>query len=439
MGEPLNTKVSEKENWQRTVDVVVTQDELKPEIEKAYKKYQKKVKLDGFRAGKAPIPMIKRMYGPRIEAEVVDEILPKIVTEAWKKENLRIVSLPKVEQLDYQPGGDLKITFTVDVEPEFELKKYENFQLEKQVYQVTDEDIEQALADLQEKNAIWETVEEGIEKDHYAMVDFQELDESGLPVIGHKFENEFIHMKYENGELSEIGRQLLGAKAGEKRVVEIVQQSNEADRQKTQRVKYEVTVKEIKKKILPEIDDEFARDVGEYDNLEELKEALRKRVQESTQHKFDMALEHNLIDEINKNNPFDLPPSMVEQYLDSVIEQLKSAYSNQPVDEQALWEQYRANAIWNIKWRLIRDKLAEMHHIEATEDEIRERVAEVAKSSGQDPDRLWNRVKNDEDRLRKYRHDVLEQKVVKFLLERQKIKEKKVTLKDFKKKKIVEP
>ena len=435
----MDVKVREDANWRRNVDIFIPQDELRPKIENAYKKYQKRVKIQGFRKGKAPIHLIKKLYGDRIEVEAIDDILPEIVTQAWRQENLRIVSTPKVEKLDYKPGEDLNLTFSVEVEPEIELTKYEDFKLERKIYQVSEEDKERALESLREKHATWENVDGPIEEDLYVMADFQELDHTGFPIIGHKYENRLLAPRDESGEVSEIGQQLLGAKTGEERVIQLAAELQDAIGDPAKEpVKLRVIIKEVKRKVLPELDDEFAKDVGDYETLEDLKNAVEKQIEADMQSRLEDELHHNIIDELIKNNPFDVPESMVNNYLDMLIEQIKNSANDENVDENAVRDEYRAGAIWNIKWRLIRNKLIEMQKIEVTEDELRAAVEHYALARKADPMRLWNRVKNSEDELDRFRHDELEKKVLQFFLEKQKIKEKKVSLKDLERRRIVE-
>ncbi|RMF70157.1 MAG: trigger factor, partial [Calditrichaeota bacterium] len=325
----MDVKVVEQENWSRMVEVLVPQDELQPEFEKGYRKYQKKVKIQGFRPGRAPLAIIKQMYGPRIEIEVIEDIIPRIITDAWKQENLKIVSPPKVDDLDYQPGSDLRITFTVDVEPEIQIEKIEGFRFDRKVYEVEDEDVEQALQTLREEHAVWENIDEPATEENFVLLDLQELDESGLPIVGRKFENELFALKNQQGEVTELGRQVIGARAGETRVVVLTPSPRPGSDEPVQPVKFEATIKEVRRKNLPELDDEFAKDLGDYDSLEELKKALREQIQRRVQQDLDRELERQIIDEIIKNNPFEVPKSMVDTYLDNFVQQIKQSAQDQ--------------------------------------------------------------------------------------------------------------
>ena len=432
----MEVTVTEKDNWQRTVEVLVPRAELEPEIEKGLKKYQKNVKLQGFRKGRVPLSLIRRMYGPKIEYEVIEDILPSIVTRAWKQENLRVVSTPKVEDLHFQPGESLRLTFTVDVEPEVEVEKFENFKFVRRIFEVSKEDVESMLEGLRYDHAVWETVDGEAQEDHFVVIEAQELDDTGVPVIGRKIEEMMIPLKDVDGKLTKLGEQLLGVKAGEKRVVKLT--PDEQHDKLAQSISYEVTVKEVKQRILPDLDDEFAKDVSEYDTLEQLKAHLEEQIRKYYQNMLDTELETQIIDEIVKNNPFDLPESMIESSMQAQIEHLKSQLKEgETFDEEAVRKEYRPTVIRNVKWALIARKLIDKFHITVSEEEIRAAAQAYAEKHEADPERFWNRIKNDEESINKFREDILGRKLLETLKTKQKIKEKKTNRKELEKKRII--
>ena len=316
----MDVKITEEANWRRIVDVTATQDELRPEFEKALKKLQKNLKLEGFRRGKVPMNMVRRLYGQRVEIEAIEDILPSLFAKAARQENLKVVTRASVEDLQYQPGTDLNAKFSVEVEPEFELKKLENFKLEKQIYAVDEEDIQHELERIQESQALWEVTEDAATEKDFVTADLQVVDQSGVPVIGEKFEGETIALSQKSGEVNEFGRQLNGVKAGDVRTIFMTPPPQEGDDKPQEQVQYEVTIKEVKRRILPTIDDDLAKDLGDYESLDALKEEIRKSISDSVQKRFDDSLERSLIDEIIKNNSFEVPEGMVKSYLDNLID-----------------------------------------------------------------------------------------------------------------------
>jgi len=427
--------VKEAELWQRNVAIVVGNDELQPDFERALKKYQKNAKMQGFRKGKVPIPVIKKLYGEAIEYEVIEKVLPKFLMLACREKQLKIAAPARLEDQKYTPGQGLEATFTVEVEPEFELKKYENFKLVSQVYASSDDDINGALERVREENAVWKTSDEAVTDEDYIKVDLQELDETGVPIIGKKHVDQYFQVKDKDGEYTEIGRQLLNSNVGDVKIVSLTPESDAESDAPVEPVSVEVKLNEISRKILPDLDDELAKDVGDFENLEELKKAIEAQISASMKQNFEKNLHQQLIDELIKNNPVDLPDGMVDHYLDTLIENAKKEKNEglgQMTDDQ-IRTLYRVGAVWNIKWRLIRQKLVDMHSIEANEADVKAWIDESAEARKFDAKRTWNRVKNDKEQMEQLQSDILEKKIMDFLLERQKIKEKKVSRADLEK------
>ncbi|MFQ5630110.1 MAG: trigger factor, partial [bacterium] len=341
-----------------------------------------------------------------------------------------------LEDLQYEPGSDLSAKFSVEVEPEFDVKKIENFKLEKQIYEVSEADIQSELEHIQEEQALWEVSEEPATDGDFVTIDLQEISEAGVPVIGHKYQDEVVAITSKNGEPTEFGRQLKGTVSGDVRMIWFTPETNPNDERPKESLRYEASVKEVKRRILPIIDDELAKDVGEYESIDELKESLKKSIAESMQKRFDDQLHQILIDEIIKSNPFDLPQGMVTRYLDNLVERLKDSAKNGDIDETAIRENYKPGAIWSIKWHLLRRKLIASSGVDVNDEEVHDWV--VSGKKGTDANRAWNQIKNDADQLERLRDDLLEKKLLDFLVSKQKIKEKKVNRNDLMKKSIVQ-
>lgn len=435
----MEVKITEEANWRRIIDVTATQAELQPEFEKALKKLQRNLKIEGFRKGKVPMSMVRRLYGKRVEVEAIEDILPGLFAKAARQENLKVVTRANLEDLKYEPGSDLVATFSVEVEPEFELKKLENFKLEKQVYEVSDEEIEHELERIQESQALWEVTEEAATEKDFVTTDLQVIDQAGVPVVGQKYENETLALSYKNGEPNEFGHQLTGVTAGDVRMIRLMPEAKENSDAPVEEMRYEVTIKEVKRRILPQIDDDLAKDFGDYESLDALKERIKAEIAESMQRRFDDNLERSLIDEIIKSNAFDVPQGMVDIYLDGFIERLKkSEQAPDDLDEEAIRKNYRTNAIWAVKWHLIQKKLIEMNDIEVSDDEIQDWVKKFSEKNTIDFKRMWNQIKNDAQQMGRLRNDLSDKKLIENLLAKQKIKEKKVTRKDLMKKNVIQ-
>lgn len=424
----MQSKVSKKGNFERVVEVDIPEAELAPHFEKMYKKYQRSVKLEGFRKGKVPLGLIKKLYGDAIKTEAIDEVVQSVFQEVKAQESLKPVAPAQLEDIQYKPEEGLHFKATVEVVPDIELKTYTGLSVEKEVYQVDDEDVGKALEDIREQMALMQPVEGEAREGHFVLADLQQVDEAGLPIIGKKYEDRFFQLNTDEFN-KELAEQLIGVKPGETRRIELPMQQDGSSEPKLEW--YSVQVKEIKEKKLPALDDELAKDLGKFETLDELKEDIRTRLRKQAENDSKRRLRRNLIDELLKKNDFELPESMIQNYLEAVVESAQNE-QNQQLSPEQLKQQYRPSAIWNLKWELAKDKLVELENIQVTEEAKNRYIADFAERQGMDEKEVRNslRTKAAQKRLEE---GVLEKLVLDFLEQNAKIKEKKITRKDVEK------
>jgi trigger factor len=427
----LETKITKQGNHQRVIEVEVSPEELELHFEPLYRKYQRNIRLQGFRKGKVPIGLIKKVYGDEIRKSAIDEVVEKVYKEIRDSEDLKPVAPAKLEDINYEPEKGLQFRAVVEVAPDFELKHYKGISVEREVYEIGEEDIEEALHDVREQMAVMQPVEGEAKEDHYILADFQEIDVSGIPVIGRKFEDRFFQLSGNNSN-KDITEQLIGVKPGETRRVQLSSWLEDGSNDKKTEI-FNVKVKEVKEKLLPDLDDELAKDFGEYENLEALKAEISKDLQKRTEADSKRRLRQGIIDEILKKNPFDLPESMINNYLDVLVENAKKEIKDN-FDEQVIREKYRVNAIWNLKWELIKEKIEKLEEISVTEEDKKDYIRRIAEQRGVDEKPLWNSLKSKEAQVR-ITGDVLEDKVLDFLEKNAKIKDRKITREDLEKSK----
>ena len=425
----LKSVITERGKNERLVEVEVSEKELEPHFETLYRKYQKNVRLEGFRKGKVPLHLIKKLYGDVIRSEAVEEVVQSVFHDVSEQENLRPVSPAKLEDINYQPGSGLAFKAVVEVFPEFELKQYHKLAIEKEVYQISDEDINRALEDVREQMAVMNPVEGPAEENHYILANFQQIDISGVPIIGKKFDDRFFQLNGKEGN-QEITDQLIGVKAGETRRIELPI-LDEADPKDKKTEIYSIQIKEIKDKEFPQLDDELAKDVGDFQTIEDLKADIEKKLLKQSQANSRRQFRNRLIDELLKRNSFELPESMINNYVEAFVENAKKQ-SNGDLDEKALKVEFRPNAIWNLKWELVKEKLIELEDITATNEDKDIFTVRFAAERGIDEKKLRASLKTKRVKSR-FENDILEAKVLDFLEEHAKIKERKVTRKDIEK------
>jgi trigger factor len=270
--------------------------------------------------------------------------------------------------------------------------------------------VNEALERLREQYATVKDVEEA-KTGHYLHFDAQELDKGDFPIVGHKYEN--LHVKLGSGQFdSEIEKQLEGIKLGDKRIVrKELPPANPKDKQ-PQRSSLEIQVKKIEEKEFPDLNDDFVKNLND-ESLETLPQ-LQSRIQENMQLDFQYRSEENLqnrlIDELLKENPFEVPPGMVENYLNQMIKNIRNQSKEKKVDEESIRQEYRASAIHNLRWYFLKKKLVETENITISDDELRQLIDQ---SNLEEKEK--KRIRNDQHYLEHLREDLLEKRVIDLL------------------------
>ena len=400
----MEVKVSAPKPWLRELEIRVPFEELSPIFEQAYKKYKTRVQINGFRKGKVPLEIIKRMFGRAIEEVTIDEkIIPRFYKQAMQRENLKPVDVARIEEVSYDRTEGLRFKAKVEVEPDVQPVGYKGIKVKKEIYEVTEEDVEEALEKLREQYATVRPVEDQAKEGDYILADFQELDSTGVPVVGKKWENRYFQLGSDELD-QQLNQQLIGVRPNEERVVVINSPEDYKEREgEVQPRRFSVKVKEVEDKELPELDDEFAKDVGDYETLDELKADLRKELEEEKREEARERLREELIDEVVKNNDFELPPAMLNTYFELLFKNMRKD-SEEPIDEELIRDQYRPIAIRTLKWHILYHKIAEREGIEVTEEEVEERVKE-----------LFQKRRPPHQERDRIREDLLEEKVLDFL------------------------
>ncbi|MBD3384497.1 trigger factor [candidate division KSB1 bacterium] len=425
----LQYETVEQSNWQKKIRVQISADRVEPKLEESIRDFQKRAKIEGFRKGKIPRQLVMKMFGPQIESQVYQPFIADAYDKIFKDEKFDVISSPEIENITFDKTQGLAFEIVFDVRPQFKIEDFE-LTVEKVRFKVEKEDIEALLKELQEKNAMIYSADEAKEG-HFVIADLQEVDSSGVPILGQKFEKQTIWLEEGN---EEITPQLLGIKPGDERTIritipegaesgpesEIITPSGEKASGPAEKL-FRVDVKEIKERKLPELDDEFARDLGDYENIKTLKKELTKNLKERAQYESEGLFHQALVDELIKRNNIDVPQSMLQKYLDAVVDDMKKR-SKEKIDEKLVREQYKSLAIRNIKWILLRNQLIEQEALNVTDDEI-ETHLQARIEEKQIGEEEGKEIRNDKQRFEDYREQLLNEKVYTVLAERATIEE----------------
>lgn len=407
-------------------EVKVEADKFKEALTRAYKKNIKKFNVPGFRKGKVPMNVVKKYYGVEVLLEdAVNFSIEGSYAEALKENNVRPVDFPKVEVVQAEEGKDLIYTAEVIVYPEVELGEYKGLNVEKKTYEVTEEEVSAKLKEMQEKNARVEVKEGAIENGNIAVIDFKGF------IDGVAFEGGEGHdysLEIGSGSfIDNFEEQLVGAKAGDKVEVNVTfPESYGKEELNGKPAKFEVEVKEVKAKELPVLDDEFAKEVSEFETLEALKEDTTKKLEEANTARAEREYEEAILRAVVENAKMDIPAVMVEQEIDRMVQNLAQRLQYQGLtleqyfqftgtDAEKMREYMKENAETKVKTELVLEALQKAEKMEVLDEELKEKASEVSKLYGANDEKMVELLlQNQREALVA---DVMTSKVINFLKE----------------------
>lgn len=412
----LKVSMTEEKAWKRILEIEVSREKVDDEFDAVYEKYKTYSKIPGFRKGKAPIDLVKLRFKDAIEKEVLESLVPKAYEDAVKETNLSPISFPVVKDVQFQEGMPLKFKAEIDVKPEIEVKDYKGIQLVRKIRQITEEDVNGSLNYVREDFAELHPVERKAKFYDHLIVDLVKHQEEK----DDKLENQQLFLDPHN-MIKEFQEALINAKAGDEKEIEVNYRPDFHNKKLAgKNVKYTIKVKQIKEKVLPEANDDFAKMAGGYKDLAELKTKIREGLTKKAMQDSEKNLKNELINQVIKLNFFEVPETVLNFYLDSLIEDLKKKYRK--VDEAKIREEYKEIGAGQIRWDYLFHQIAEKEKIEVNEEEIEEWAKKFAKDYKMEKEKAEELLGTPQN-TKRIKENILEDKVVDFLLKNAVIKE----------------
>ncbi len=404
----LRISLQEEERWRRRLNVTVPANLVREEEQQAARKLASRVKLKGFRQGRVPSEVVKSRFGSALRQETLDRIVGDAYRQALASENLRPISEGEVEELTYEPEQDLKFSITFDVQPEIEVSRLGGFTVERPMLAVDDEQVDKVLHRLQEQNGVWKPAEGGRPEDgNLAAVRIRKLDGAEADD-----EREYELVLGENNAIPDVEnavKSLAVEEHGEFTVTFPEDFPDESRRGETERI--EVTVLGRKVLEVPDLDDDFARQLGDFEDLASLREAVRHDLSHDAEDQAESAVRSRLVGLLLDANAFEVPRSMVERYVDAVI----GDASKMPEDRrEELREGLRPEAEKAVKRLILVDRIANTQDLAATEEEIDRRIEEIAEKNNSTAAKVYASLQK-AGRIETLEREITEQKVFDFL------------------------
>ena len=413
----LHNELTDINTFTRRLTVEVPWEELEDEYRAFLQKFTRKIKLPGFRRGKVPPRIVRRQYGNLAEAEFAEGIVQEYYQTSVADSGREPISQATIRGVHFHEGEALRFEATFEVEPEVSLPAYHKGMKFQQIFiDSDDEDVSRAIEEFRLQQAQLQTVDGGIEEDHFVMLDLQEVDENGTPIIGRKMENQNVHLSPNGPFGGENLASLRGARVGDIRRVILTDESGTP-------TNFEVTVRQVSKRLLPDIDDIFAREAdAKADNVDQLKENVNRRIRASFERQGNKNLTHEIADHFVRNAQLEVPTSMFDNYIDNLIADMeREGHEGASMERTEVVERHKASVIWNIKWYLLRKRLIKEEEITVDDAAVEQRIEELAAQDEDQAQQIKNFYRRPENR-RTLREDMLSDKLFEKLKSYAKIK-----------------
>ncbi len=422
----MKTEVAHVSEVERRVTVELDAATVDTAIDRAYNNLKKKVRLPGFRPGKAPLSILQKHFKAQIEEEVISELVQTTFPEAMEQQNLKPVSMPKVENGVLEKGREFSYTVAVEIKPVIDVKDYTGLKIERISPDAKDEDVAEELeryrasyAEMREVTGRAARMDDSVTFDMEGFI-------GGEPYLGGKKTDYFLELG-RNMLLPGFDEQVVGMNPGETKKFDLAIAADYGDPQAAGKtIAFSIDLKTIKEKIKPELSDDFAREVGEHQSLDALKETVRSSISDRKKKHSENNVRDQIFAALIEKNPFTVPPGMVEMQARNMLRDVQRMFQQQGLDIGALGqspdqllEHYRASAERQVRSALLLDALAEKEGIKAEDADFDRHYAELAAMYKETVETLRKNIPRD-----RLEPQVMERKVIDFILSSAEITEK---------------
>ena len=416
--------VNNKDGVKREISVEIPAEEVRRETDALVQKYQKVARLPGFRAGHVPPSIIRQRFKEDLKSDVVESLVPRYFRKEAEKQGLVPVSQPRVTDLHIHEGEPLRFKASFEIMPEIKVEGYKELRAEHPAIEVKDEEVEEALNSVREQHATYISVEGRPLQDG----DFAQASMDGRPKEAED-KTQPVHMDEVLIEIGgkntvpEFSENLRGATAGETREFEVKYPEDSTDKRLAGKtLVYTVKVQAIKQKNLPELNDEFAKELGEFTSLDQVRKQIRENMQAERKHDAEREAKDKLVNELVKRNDFEVPESLVDRQIDLRLERGLRALAAQgmkmedmkKMDLPRLRAGQRDQAVQDVKSSLLLDRIAELENIDVGEDELNHEIEALAQQTKQTSEAVRARLTQDGG-LDRIRNRIRSEKTLEFL------------------------
>ena len=389
----MKIKLKNVNDYTKELQCVVPWEKLEQSFTDEFNKYKSNHTPKGGRKGKIVGPALKifkQNYIASIETSFAEKSLNEYYRKALEQENLNPINQANVSNLDFSEGNELKFTLSFEVIPEIKLPSFKKkFKVNMTKFIPSDEDMNLSLEELRQQHSNIKSIDSGAQSGNFIMGDFQELDEGDIPIIGKKLEKQYIKLGI--GAFTDSAeKDLAGVKVNEKRKVTV----NYGEGKKA---RYEIHIHKVEEQILPELNDDFAITVSpDLKTLDQLKKKVKENIQLSIDDDYEKRKRDSYIDYFTTKTNFSPPESMVNRYLDKLVEEQLKKDKN--LDKDKLKNDARKGAEYNVKWFIIKDQIIREANISLNNNDLEEEINKIVKESNEDETKIREYFENDQNK-----------------------------------------
>ena len=428
----MQFKVEDVSGVKKVLHVEIPEDTVVRELDNAYKQLKKTAKVKGFRPGKTPRSVLERMFKKDVHNDVSSKLLQDSFMEALKETDLNIVGNPEIDPPQLDEKGPYKYDATVEIKPDIDNIDFKGLALKKALYQVTDEEMDAQLQMLQKNLAqqIPATDDRGVEENDFVLIDFEGF-ENGKP-FSETQKTENFTMKIGAGAISKtLDEFLIGKKPGEDIEITIIfPEDHFNEKLANHKITFHVKLHEIREEVLPEINDEFAKKLGQYETLGEVKNAITENLKQGYEKRVEQELNEQIFQELIEKTEFELPQSMIEYELNGIIDEVEKtlSYYNKSMEDEgftreSLAEKHLDTAEKKVRRHLILDKIIDQEELTLSDKELDAGFSEMAQAVNQPVEAIKSYYNQNQSNLDFFKHTLLEKQAIKLIIDSSTIEE----------------
>ena len=428
----MQVTVEDVSSVKKTLHIEIPENEVARELDTAYNTLKRTAKIKGFRPGKVPRSVLERMFGKNVHADVTSRLIQTSFVDAIKQTDLKVVGNPQVDPPKLDPKGPYKYDATVEITPEIDDIDFKGLKLKRTNYQFSDDEVDSQLKMLQKNLARHEKISEdrAVREDDIVLIDYEGF-KDGKP-FEETGKTENFSLKIGAAAISkDFDKQLVGLQPGESK--EITETFPEDFSNKTmagKEISFHVNLSEIRQEVLPDIDDVFAKKVGQYENLDELKQAIEDNLKQGYAKRIEQELNEQIFTELISRTDFEAPDALVDMELEGIIEEAERSFANQNtsleqmgLSKEGIAEKYRDTALKQVKRHLILSKMIDQESLTLPDEELENGLKEMSENFGHPLEAIQKYYEENKDKLDLFKHTLLEKKAITLIIDGSKIED----------------